>query len=190
MCSKEVNMSSSLSGWGPTGRVSGLKGTGMKQITMPTMSPEQSQLFSQLLGGAGKGLGQGGLESLGQQASGNPEQFAQMEAPAMRQFNQLQGGLSSRFSGMGSGARNSSGFQNSMGEAGASLAEQLSSKRIDYQQEALRQLLGLSNSLLGKDTFNTAFMPKKKKTSFLQELLGAGASGLGSGLGSLLGLLA
>jgi len=173
-------------GAGPTGKVSGLKGTGFKQITMPTMNSDQSQLFSQLIGSAKGGLGQGGLSALSQQASGSPEQFQQMEAPALRQFNQLQGGLASRFSGMGSGARQSSGFQNTMGEAGASLAEQLSSKRMDYQQEALRQLLGLSSMLLGKDTFNTAFIPKKK--SFFHELLGAGASGMGSGLGSLLGL--
>lgn len=174
-------------GAGPTGRVSGLKGTGFKQLTMPTMSPEQSQLFSQLIGATRGGLGQGGLDSLSQQAAGNPDQFSQMEAPALRQFNQLQGGLSSRFSGMGSGARNSSGFQNTMGEAGASLSEQLASKRMDYQQQALAQLLGLSQSLLGKDTFNTGLIPKKK--SFWQELLGAGAGGIGQGLGSLLGFL-
>lgn len=175
-------------GAGPTGRISGLKGTGYKQITSPTLSPEQAQLFSQLIGGTSRGLGQGGLESLSQQATGNPEQFQQMEAPAMRQFNQLQGGLASRFSGMGSGARNSSGFQNSLGEAGASLSEQLASKRMDYQQQALAQLLGLSSVLLGKDTFQTGLIPKKNKTPFWKELLGSAAGGLGSGLGSLFGM--
>ncbi len=181
-------MSSSLSGWGPAGNAAGLKGTGYKQINMPTMNANQQQLTQMLhglLGGSSGGLAQG-LQQSGRMAAGDQSQFEQMEAPAMRQFNELLGGLGSRFSGMGSGARNSSGFQNTMGEAGASLAEKLSSKRMDYQQQALAQLLGLSESLLGRSTFNSALIPKKK--SFFSELMGGMSGGLGSGLGSLFGM--
>jgi hypothetical protein len=182
-------MSSSLSGWGPAGNAAGLKGTGYKQINMPTMNANQQQLtqmLHELLGGSSGGLAQG-LQQSGRMAAGDQSQFEQMEAPAMRQLNSFLGSEASRFSGMGgSGSRNSSGFQNTMGEAGASLAEKLSSKRMDYQQQALAQLLGLSESLLGRSTFNSALIPKKK--SFFSELMGGMSGGLGSGLGSLFGM--
>ena len=179
---------SSMAGWGPTGSASGLKGTGYKQISSPTMNPQQLQLTQMLhglLGQQGGGF-QKGLGQLAGMAGGDQSQFAQMEAPALRQFGQLQGNLASRFSGMGSGARNSSGFQNTMGEAGVDLAERLAGKRMDYQQQALQQLLGLSESLLGRPTFQSGFLEKQKP--MWQQLLVSGAGGLGglaSGAGNL-----
>ncbi len=176
---------SSLTGWGPTGRASGLKGTGYKQINMPTMNQDQmglTQLLHSLLGQQGGGF-QKGLGQLSGMAGGDQSQFEQMEAPAMRQFSQMQGNLASRFSGMGSGARNSSGFQNTMSGAGADLAERLQGNRMQYQQNALQQLLGLSDQLMGRKTFEGGFLEKKKP--FWQELLGSGAQGLGQGLGML-----
>lgn len=171
----------SIPGWGPTGKASGLSGTGYKQVTMPTQNANQqqlTQLLHGLLGQQGGGF-QKGLSQLAGMAGGDQSQFEQMEAPALRQFGALQGNIASRFSGMGSGARQSSGFQNTMGEAGASLAEQLASKRMGYQQQALQQLLGISESLLGRPTFQSGFVPKKKP--FWQELLmglnSAGAQG-------------
>lgn len=120
-----------------------------------------------------------GLRGLGRLASGDQSQFQQMEAPALRQFGALQGNLASRFSGMGgSGARNSSGFQNTMGEAGADLAERLAGNRMNFQQQALQQLMGLSDSLLGRKTFETNFI--QKQLPFWKQLATAGAGGLGS----------
>lgn len=176
---------------GPTGRSSGLKGTGYKQVSMPTMSPEQSQLFSQLIGGAGQGLGGGGLDYLSKLAAGgSPEMWEQLEAPAMRQFGGLTGQLASRFSGMGSGARRSSGFQNVMGEAGADLSERLAGQRMGLQQQAIRDLMGLSQSLLGQKTFESALIPKEMP--FWKQLLGSAIPGLAqgaSGFGGMAGLM-
>lgn len=179
---------SSMLGWGPSGSASGLKGTGYKQITSPTMSGQGqglTDLLYSLIGGQGGGLSQG-LQGLNKMASGDQSQFSQAEAPALRQHQQLLGNLASRFSGMGSGARGSSGFQNTASEATTDLAERLQGQRMNYQQQALQQLLGLSESLLNRPTFQSGFAPKKKP--FWQELAGGAAQGFGQGLGMLPGL--
>jgi hypothetical protein len=174
-----------MMGYGSTGKASGLKGTGYKQVSTPNLSPEQMQLFQQLLGGSQGGIG-AGLENLSGLAGGGQSQFEQLEAPAMRQFQGLQGQLASRFSGMGSGARRSSGFQNASSGAATDLAERLQGQRLGLQQSAISQLLGLSNSLLGTSLSDNFLIPKKK--SFLQELLGGLSGGLGQAGGSLAGL--
>lgn len=171
--------------FGSTGKAQGLSGTGYKQVSIPTMNPQQQQLLSQLLGGSSEGL-QGGLSHLGKMASGNQDYFNQLEAPALRQFGALQGNIASRFSGMGSGGRRSSGFQNTLGDAGADLAQRLQSQRLGFQQDAISQLLGLSQNLLGQRTSENALVPKQ--IPFWKQLLAAGGSGLGN-LGSSAGQL-
>lgn len=152
---------SSMIGWGPTGKSSGLSKTGYKQIVSPTMNQNQMQLTQMLHSLLGQGGFGQGLSDLSAMAGGDQSKFAQLEAPAMRQFGALQGNLASRFSGMGSGARNSSGFQNTMGEAGADLAERLQGQRMGLQQQALAQLMGLSESLLNRKTFESGLVPKQ-----------------------------
>ena len=178
---------SSMAGWGPSGKTSGLSGTGYKQVTAPTQNANQQQLtellHSILDGGGGGGGFQQGLGQLSNLAGGDQEAFGQLEAPALRQFGELQGQLASRFSGMGSGARKSSGFQNASSSAAADLAERLQGQRLGIQQNALSQLLGLSESLLNRPTFQSGFAEKKKP--FWQEVLG----GIGGGAGDLLKLL-
>lgn len=185
-------MSTSLMGSsgykGPTGKASGLKGTGYQQVTSQNFTPEQMNLFQQL-------FGQVGPDSyLSKLAGGDQSQFEQVEAPALRQFNQLQGGLASRFSGMGSmGARKSSGFQNASNSAASNFAEQLQGQRMGIQQQAIRDLMGMSESLLGQRPYETNFVPKQPKDKpFWQELmlsLAPGASSFGSmaGLGGIFG---
>ena len=177
-------MSSLVGNKGSTGQSSGLKGTGYQQVSMPTMSPEQSQLFSQLIGSAGKGLGGGGLDYLSKLAAGGDESmWQQLEAPAMRQFGALQGSLASRFSGMGgAGARRSSGFQTSLGEAGADLSERLAGQRMSMQQQAIRDLMGLSQNLLGQKTFESALIPEQ--IPFWKQLMSSMAGGIGQGAGT------
>ncbi len=172
------------SAYGP-GKATGLGGTGLQQVSTPTLSPAQMQLFQQLMGGSSQGI-QGGLKSLSGLASGDQSQFGQMEAPALRQFSQLQGGLASRFSGMGSGARRSSGFQNQSSGAGVDLAERLQGNRMQLQQDAISQLLGLGNQLLGTQLHENAFIPKKK--SGWQAFLGGLAPGIGQGFGQMGGM--
>ena len=166
---------------------SSISGTGYKGFSIPTKSPQQMDLFNFLTGGATEGLRGGGFDFLNKLASGDQSQFAQMEAPALRQFGQLQGNTASRFSGQGSGARSSSSFQNAMGEASADLAERLKGQRMGLQQGAVEQLLALYNSLLGQNLHENFLMPKKKP--FWQEFLLGATPGLAQG-GSQAGLLA
>jgi hypothetical protein len=171
-----------------TPSVSKLSGTGYNAINVPKLSPQQQQLFQQVFsgvqGGFGKGLGQ-----LGNLAGGGSEaDWSALEGPALRQFSEQIGQLSSRFSGGGGGqgalgARKSSGFHNQAGGAAADLAERLQSQRLGHQQNAMQQLMQLYQSLMGTQQFETGFTPKQKP--FWQELLGGAASGIGQGLGSL-----
>lgn len=175
-------MSSPLSS---TGYNSGLKGSGYKNVVTDNYNPAQRDLFNQLYQGSSKGIGSG-LGYLSNLASGDEGQFQKMEAPALRQFAQLRGGIASQFSGIGSGARRSSAFGHSMDEASQSLAESLQSNRMSMQQDAIKQLLGIGESLLGQRTFENNLVPKKQ--SALMQILASLAGGAGSA-GSNLGTL-
>jgi hypothetical protein len=182
---------SSLSGgmgYGATrGRPTGNKQiAGYDQASLSKLSPEQQQLFSQLMGGSMGGV-QAGLGNLSGLAAGDQSQFAQLEAPALRQFSQLQGNLASRFSAPGLGARKSSGFKNTSNAAAMDLAERLQGQRMGLQQSAIQQLLGLSGQLLGRDTTEN-FMVKSPWLSLAEAGIGAagqiGGAYAGGGLGS------
>lgn len=139
-------------------------------------TPEQMQLFQQM-------FGQLGPDSfLGRLAGGDQSMFDELEAPALRQFSGLQGNLASRFSGAGMGARRSSGFQNTSSQASSDFAQQLQSQRMGLRNQALKDLMGMSNQLLGQSPHEQFLTPKKKP--FWQELLGGLMPGLGEGLGS------
>lgn len=170
-------------GSGPTGQSKQQAPSGYNAASLSRLSPEQMQLFQSLLGGSMPGL-QGGLSNLSGLASGDQSQFAQLEAPAMRQFAGLQGNIASRFSGAGVGGRRSSGFQNTMGGASADFAERLQSQRMGLQQGAIQQLLGLSKDLLGTQTHENFLVPKQKPA--WQEFM----MGLAPGIGQAAGLWA
>lgn len=74
--------------------------------------------------------------------------FEEIEAPALRQFSELQGGLGSRFSDMGLGAQGSSGFKNALNTAASDFAQQLQSQRQGLSKE--RQELQLQRDQLSK----------------------------------------
>ena len=183
-------MASSL--YGSTGS-GGLKGTGYKQISLPNKSPQQMDLFN---------MGAGGLQGfpdvlknlMKMAQGGSEESWGQLEAPALRQFGELQGQIASRFSGMGMGNRRSSGFQNALGGAGADLTERLQAQRMGLQNQAQRQLMGLYENLMGQDLNTNYLVPKKTPwwQSALAGLTGAGSQALGTfgglGLGNWAGL--
>lgn len=178
------------SSYGSTGSNAGQNMTGMKPLkekipsgykagALQQFTPEQMQLFQQL-------FSQVSPDSfLSKLAGGDQSQFAQMEAPAMRQFNELQGGLASRFSGMGAGSRRSSGFQNVQGQATSDFAQDLASRRQGLQRQALMDLMGISENLLGQRPFQRTLTEKPK--SWWQSLLSSSAQGLGQGLGQAAG---
>ncbi|SRR5258706_9925068 len=169
-------------GYGMQGPYQGQKlAGGYKMGQMPNFTPEQMQLFQSLFSHVGPD------SFLSKLAGGDQETFNQMEAPAMRQFSELQGGLGSRFSGMGMGSRNSSGFQNTANQASSNFAQDLQSRRQDMMRQALKDLMGMSGDLLGQRPYeNYAVAPKQKK-SFLQSLMGGAAPMIGAGLGGFFG---
>lgn len=168
-------MNSMMGYTGPTGAFSGDKipsGYRMGQINQFT--PQQHRLFKQM-------FGQVSPDSyLSRLAGGDQSMFEEMEAPAFRQFNQLQGNLASRFSGMGGGARRSSGFKNMSSAAASNFAQDLASQRQALQRQAIMDLMGISQSLLGQRPYEKFLVEKQQKQpSGFGSLIGAGVGGLG-----------
>lgn len=172
---------SSMSGRGmATGSSSRIGGTGYNQVNIPA-DPRTQELWEQIRNSIGPGIGAGG-DFLSQMAmGGSPEMWEQIEAPALRQFGQAQGNTASRFSGMGSGARRSSGFQNVMGAQAQELAERLQSNRMGLRMNAIKDLMGMSQNLLGTSLSDSTLVPKEKP--WWQEFL----SGLGGVAGQAAG---
>lgn len=152
----------------PTGKVAGYKVGQLQQFT-----PEQLKLFQSMFGHLGEG------SYLSRLAGGDESLFGEMEAPALKQFSGLQGQMASRFSGMGSGARRSSGFQNTMNQASSDFAGELQSRRQGLQQQAIKDLLGMSNELLGQRPYEQ-FLTEKKKP-WWQQILGGDNGIFGGG---------
>src|ERR1700723_1510932 len=170
-----------VSGMGRTGDMGSKIPSGYKQGRLQQFTPEQMELFRSMFSHVGPG------SYLSRLAGGDESLFGEIEAPALRQFSGLQGNIASRFSGMGTGSRRSSGFQNTMNQAGSDFAQDLQSKRQGLQRQALMDMMGISDSLLGQRPYENFMVPKSK--GFLESLLGGASGGLGSGIGGLLGKL-
>ncbi|HEY3526809.1 MAG TPA: hypothetical protein VGK47_11465 [Nitrososphaeraceae archaeon] len=141
-------------GQGPMGRTGSKVPSGYKQFQIQKFTPEQQELFSQLFSNVSPD------SYLGKLAAGDQSEFQAMEAPALRQFSELQGNLSSRFSGMGTGGRKSSGFQNTMNQAASDFAQDLQSKRMQTRMDAIKELMGFSNQLLQQQPYETGLVQK------------------------------
>lgn len=141
----------------------------MKQI--PTMNPQQQQLFSQLmqmLVGQG-GLGQGYQEStdlLRDYLDPSSEAVQRFTDPYMQEFQQRTvPGLAERFAGLGSlgGGLSSSGFGQSLSAAGGNLQSQLAALRAGLGQQAASQLMNqygnFSNQVLNQRPFGYTYQP-------------------------------
>lgn len=149
--------------------------SGYKKASINQFTPEQMELFQQM-------FSQLGPDSfLGRLSQGDESMFEQMEAPAHRQFAQQQGNMATRFSGMGMGARNSSGFQNTMNQAASDFSQDLQSKRMELQRQAINDLMGMSNQLLGQRPQENTLVEKQKP--WWQEAGTAFMGGLGKGAG-------
>ncbi len=117
---------------------------GYSSYKLNTYTDPQMQLHGQQFGQVAPN------SYLSRLAAGDTSEFSQMEKPALQQFNALQGNIASRFSGMGMGSRNSSGFQNQMSAASQDFAGQLQANRAKMRQQAIMDLMGLSNQILGQ----------------------------------------
>lgn len=165
---------------GPTGKAGNSLPTGYKAGQLQQFTPEQMQLFQQM-------FGQVAPDSyLSRLAGGDQSLFQEMEKPALRQFNEFAGNQASRFSAGGGGpgalsSRRSSGFQNTLTSGAANFAEQLQSNRQNLQRQAIQDLMGISNSLLGQKPYENFLVEKQKKQ-------GTNWGGLaGAGIGGILG---
>jgi hypothetical protein len=181
LCIKEVFMNSmngSQGVIGPTGKIGNKIPKGQKLGQIQQFTPEQMQLFQQL-------FSQVSPDSyLSRLAGGDQSLFEEMEAPAHRQFQEQIGGLASRFSqgagGRGAlGARRSSGFQNMATASSSNFAQDLASKRQELQRQAIMDLMGLSNDLLGQRPYESGLYEKQQKKSGWGGLAGAALGGLG-----------
>lgn len=139
---------------------------GFSRGYLQQFSPEQMQLFQQMFGNVGPD------SFLGKIAGGDEQAFEQMEEPAWRDFSRAQGQIASRFSGAGGGqgqrmlsSQKSSGFRNTMGQLGSDFAQDLQSKRMQYRQQAIKDLMGLSSELLGQRPYEQ-FMAQKGPSNF------------------------
>ncbi len=142
-------------------------------------TPEQMQLFQQMFSHVSP------QSQTGRLASGDQSMFNEIEAPALRQFQELQGQLGSRFSGMGMGSQKSSGFQNTMGQMGSDFAMQLQAQRQQLQRQAIQDLMGNASTLLGQSPYERFLIEKQQKP---QQSSGWGQA-IGAGLGGLAGFL-
>ncbi len=96
--------------------------------------------------------------------------------------------FASRFSGFGMGARRGSGFQNYQNQATADFAQDLQSKRLSLQQQAIKDLHGMSQDLLGNEPYDLMKDdPENKKKPWWQKLLGGAAPLIGAGAGAFFG---
>jgi hypothetical protein len=140
--------------------------SGYKKGAINNYTPEQHQLYQHALSFAGPD------SYLSRLAGGDQSMFEEMEAPAMRQFQQLQSGLASQFSGAGMGARRGSGFQNAANQQTSDFAQDLASRRQGLQRQAIMDLMGLSHTLLGERPQQQFLIKKEHKQPFWKQMLG------------------
>ena len=174
-----------------------LFGEKAKYKKLPTMAPEQQQLFSQLLGGLGGekgGLSQS-LQHILTMLGGGSEAEQALGSEYQRKFQEETiPQLAEKFAG--SGALSSSGFGQSLGAAGSQLQSNLANIRGDVQKNALEQLTRLLGFGLSKEPFAYGATPASE--GFIPSLIsnsggqgGGGGGGAGGALASALqGLMA
>lgn len=154
-----------------TGSFSGDKvPSGYKTGQLQQYTPEALDLYGQMFSHVGRD------SYLNRLSSGDEDLFNEIEAPAHRQFQEMLGGLGTRFSiggGEGSlGTRRSSGFQNEASARTSNFAQDLQSKRQDLMRQALKDLAGISGELLDKRPYERFLEKKEHKPKWWESLLG------------------
>ena len=145
---------------------------GMQKYSSQKFTPEQMELYKNLFGKIGEG------SDLSKLAGGDEAAFKEMEAPALKQFGGIMGQMASKFSGMGMGGRKSSGFNLAGGQAASDFAQELQAKRQETKRQAMQDLMGYSQMLMGQEPMDKGFISKKEKSA------GGGWGGAASGAAS------
>jgi len=154
--------------------------SGYRKGTVQQFTPDQMKLLKNSMRHVGPN------SFLSRLAGGDESMFAEMEAPALRQFQGLQGQMASRFSQGGGGpgalgARHSSGFQNYANQATSDFAQQLQGQRMELRNQALRDLMSMSNELMGQRPYENFLVKKQQKQGFDWGGLAGGAAGATGG---------
>jgi hypothetical protein len=157
------------------GRTGSKVPSGYKQFQIQKYTPEMMELFQSLFANVSPD------SYLGKLAAGDQSEFEAMEAPALRQFSELQGNMASRFSGMGTGGRKSSGFQNTMNQASSDFAQDLQSKRMQTRMDAIKELMGFSDQILKNNPYETGLVQKPQ--SGWQQFANSVGGGVGKAVG-------
>jgi len=172
-----------------------LFGSQGKNKKFETLIPEQREALVELLqnGIGGNSLYQQGNNFLQNLLSGGPNAYSEFNAPYLQQFQQqIVPGLSERFAGMGTGAGglSSSGFNQTIAQAGTGLQAQLAQLRNQLALQAAPQALQysqqpFSNNLnaLGVRAFENAYKPGNK--GIFNTIGSEGGQGIGAGLQGL-----
>jgi hypothetical protein len=153
--------------------------SGYRAGQLQQFTPQQLKLFKQMFSRISPD------SDLSKMAQGDEEYFDEMEAPELRRFNEIQGGLASRFSNMGMGARNSSGFQNTSTAAASNFSQDLASRRQALQRQARMDLMDMSNTLLNQKPYERILTEKRQKEPGFWKQFGSNfAQSAGKSLGS------
>lgn len=143
---------------------------GFEMYSLPTMGGGQADIYNMLKGQFQQGGGDV-FQKLFGLAKGDSDMFDQLEAPAMRQFQQqIAPGIAQRYAGSGIGS--SSGMQNSIAGAGANLAENLQSQRMGLMERSMQNVLGLGDRLLGTPTQQFGLSQKENMMRDFMQMLG------------------
>lgn len=183
-------MSTSLTGSrGPAGQNiattsngKALKGYDTAQLQQ--FSPEQMQLFQQLFSRVSPD------SNLSKLAGGDEAAFAPYEQQARKDFGASLGQLGSRYSQLAPGAMSAqrgSGFQNRTNQAAQDFSLQLSQQRQGLQRQALMDLMGISESLLGQRPQENFLLKKEPRQSGFAKALGIGLPIAGAAAGAAFG---
>jgi hypothetical protein len=118
-------------------------------------------------------------------AQGDPQLMEEMERRNLRDFSGTMGNMASRFSGAGMSGRHSSGFKIAGGMEARQLQESLAAQRGQMQSQAIKDMIGLSNQILGQDP-NEQFLVEPKK-QWWQHAVGGIAPLAGAAIGAKYG---
>jgi hypothetical protein len=121
----------------------------------------------------------------------DPNSYASLEAPAMRQFQEeIIPGIAERFSAMGAGSQSSSSFRNQLGRAGVDLGTNLANLRQQGMMQALPQALQLQQYPMqyGQSLFGSSLgsnIAQAPMPGMIAPMLQSFGKAIGSKLGSM-----
>lgn len=157
---------------------------GYSKGQLQNYTPEQMNLFQQLFSQVNPN------SQLSQLAGGDTSSFEQLEAPAMQQFQGLLSDVGNRYSQFAPGAMSAqrgSGFKQQLGAETSNFAQQLASNRMALQRQAMQDLLGISQGLLGSSPTSQFLIQKEHKPSAWGQALGVGLPIAGAVAGGAFG---